>query len=140
MLFITTMQKLPISIQLDEMIKQHKVYRLQNEMEYVKIHDAAREPEIKELLEKTLAEKPDYIVKLEKLNNHVTLIEENQFKKKWGHLKQHQKLDRIRLYCKTNNLEQDAYVKYQQEFGFSASDVVYDTTTGTLKSICRQVS
>lgn len=132
------MNNLPISVQLDEMIKQNKVYRLQNELEYVKVHDVARESEVKEQLEKTLSEKPDYIVKLEKLSGHVTFIEENQFKKKWGHLKQHQKLDRIRLYCKTNNIlpeDEDAYIKYQQDVGLLASNVVYDTAAGILKNI-----
>lgn len=123
---------------IDELIKSNKVYRFNQELLDTK--DENRIKHIKHILN----QQEEYVnpVKLSenKIKDHIDVLRNSQYNKRWQDLKDSQKINRIDKYIKDNNinLEQkdiDRLKDYINKKTLKTSNIDYNRYNGTILNI-----
>ena len=128
------------NVLLEKIIGDNCIYHYQNEIMYLtkKNQQDNRIHILQEQIDKVNTKNNKLVNNKELYNNHITLLKDVVFKKKWHQLKQEHKINRLKLYCNTHNIaeeQQENLLNYQNTIGFTSKDISYDATNGIINSI-----
>tara|TARA_Y100000780_G_C13619057_1_gene391800 strand:+ start:169 stop:555 length:387 start_codon:yes stop_codon:yes gene_type:complete len=119
------------------MIKNNKIERFQNEIDNSKT-DEDRKKQLKKIMKHIENEKNEEEIKKDVMKKYMNELKKDVYKKKWSYLDKELKIDRVKLYCKENKIEEETIEKIIggiKEGTFKGSLVKYDHKIGLVKDI-----
>ena len=123
---------------IDDMIKSNKLYRFNNELTDTK--DDIRIKQIKNIIQQY--EENINLIKTNdtKIKEHIDVLRNSQYNKRWQDLKEEQKINRIEKYINDNNinLEQkdiDRLKEYSINKILKSNNVIYNRYNGFITDI-----
>jgi hemerythrin len=129
-------------IKIDELIRANRIHRFKDEIDYLEKLGDPEQSERKKVLNYIITSiesiKNAQTIKQEKVSDHITILRETLYKKKWHLLNSEQKINRINLFAKTHKLTDDVLNKlitYLNETGLKNKDLEYDTSIGIITNI-----
>lgn len=123
---------------IDELIKSNKLYRFNHEL--LDVQDKTRIKNIKYILQ----QQEEYInpVKLSenKIKDHINILRNSQYNKRWQDLKDSQKINRLDKYIKDNNINlEQKYIDILKESinkkTLKSNNIKYDRYGGFITDI-----
>ncbi len=125
-----------MSNELYEIIRANKLYRFQQQREH-DTNDKDKQ-ELDKIVDFLSKQKNKETIKKEKFDDHVAILREARYKKKWHILKMDDKINRIEEYCKSNDIEEDKMnilIQNQKNKGFCSKDIIDDHIGGKIVRI-----
>ncbi len=117
---------------IDELIFDNKLHRFQQQKE--RTTDETKD-KLDTIINLMLSQKQQKQTKQDKFEQHVLILKDVRYKKKWNLLKIDDKTDKIIEFCKTHNIQpQDEMhiIEYQKTKGLTQKDLTYDNVNGKI--------
>lgn len=123
---------------IDELVKSNKIYRFNHELKDTT--DVKRNENIKCILNKHETHVTPVKLNEIKMKEHISILKNLQYKKRWQDLKIPQKIDRIDKYIKDNNItidqkDIDRLKEYVDTKLLKSDNIEYDTQNGCILNI-----
>jgi hypothetical protein len=126
--------------QIDNIIKENKLYRFNQELADTDYTDESRKQLINEIILSLTSFKNTQQINEEKLQEHIKILKEEQYKKKWQFLNTDQRTNRLNEYYARNSIKDTVIIKKLSELlmsgGLTSKQIKYDH----LRSIITEIT
>jgi len=126
--------------QIDNIIKENKLYRFNQELADTDSTDESRKQLINEIILSLTSFKNTQQINEEKLQEHIKILKEEQYKKKWQFLNTDQRINRLNEYYARNCIKDNVIIKKLSELlmsgGLTSKQIKYDH----LRSIITEIT
>lgn len=126
------------SQQIDDIVKINKIFCLESELSDQDTTEE-RKKELSEIIKHEKSIKNSKEEKKELMNEHLKVLKESQYKKKWQFLNETQKQDRLSDYIKRKNITDKSIIKHLNDYikdpTTKSKTIIYDNIKGEITDI-----